>query len=176
MRLFIAIDTSEQVKNQIADFIDEIKPGFSKGRFIKKDNLHITLVFIGECKRADEIIVVLKEISFEPFCIVAKNVRAFSKRGGLYHIEMQKDERLLRLQSEIHTKLCAAGFNLEEREYYPHITIAREAQLFSSIDDKVGDFLKTGLEIKAESVTLFESKFEHGGVKYVPVYVKGAQK
>lgn len=48
MRLFIAINFEEKVKDQLITIIEMMRPFASRGRFVDKENLHLTLEFLGE--------------------------------------------------------------------------------------------------------------------------------
>ncbi|MBR2155733.1 MAG: hypothetical protein IJ941_02195, partial [Clostridia bacterium] len=48
MRLFIAIELPASFKNEVARIQKEVKQMSSGGRFVPRDNFHITLHFIGE--------------------------------------------------------------------------------------------------------------------------------
>ena len=48
MRLFIAIELPASFKNEVARIQKEVKQLSSGGRFVPKENFHITLHFIGE--------------------------------------------------------------------------------------------------------------------------------
>lgn len=48
MRLFIAINFGEKLKNAVQDIIQDIKKHSKKGRFVKNEHMHLTLEFLGE--------------------------------------------------------------------------------------------------------------------------------
>ena len=48
MRLFIAILFEENIINALTHFQDNLKAKGVKGNFSRRENLHITLAFIGE--------------------------------------------------------------------------------------------------------------------------------
>ena len=48
MRLFIAIEFDDVTKNRIYNIIEKIKHLGYSGSFVRYDNLHLTLKFIGE--------------------------------------------------------------------------------------------------------------------------------
>ena len=54
MRLFTAICFDEETKNALFAARNFAK-NFSEGNFSEKENLHLTLVFIGETERTEEI-------------------------------------------------------------------------------------------------------------------------
>ena len=66
MRLFTAVCFDEETKNAL--FAAEKEAEISaKGNFSAKENLHLTLVFIGETEKKEEIISALSKIEFPVF-------------------------------------------------------------------------------------------------------------
>ena len=55
MRLFIAVDLSEPMKKSLVNVMHEMKKQGINASYIPKQNLHMTLAFIGETNKADEI-------------------------------------------------------------------------------------------------------------------------
>lgn len=48
MRLFVAILLSEPVKDMLMQTIRQLQPAVLDGRFSRRENLHLTLAFLGE--------------------------------------------------------------------------------------------------------------------------------
>ena len=70
MRLFIAINFSDEVKKRFLEIQDHLRSQSTRGNFTRPENLHLTLIFIGEApgERIGELFSVMKEIkppSFE---------------------------------------------------------------------------------------------------------------
>jgi 2'-5' RNA ligase len=65
MRTFLAVEIPEQVRRKVDRFINEEKKNRLPIKWIKIDNLHITLKFLGEIdeKKQQEILSVLEDIS-----------------------------------------------------------------------------------------------------------------
>ena len=53
MRIFIAVEFDNETKESIYDLQNRIKEDCKKGNFTYKDNLHLTLKFLGEIDPAD---------------------------------------------------------------------------------------------------------------------------
>ncbi|MDR1042323.1 MAG: RNA 2',3'-cyclic phosphodiesterase, partial [Clostridiales Family XIII bacterium] len=51
MRLFIAINFSEEIKDALCETIADLRDASRRGRYTHRDNLHLTLAFIGESDR-----------------------------------------------------------------------------------------------------------------------------
>lgn len=103
MRLFIAIDLQDEVKDKISKVIQELESYSVKGNFTLIENLHVTIVFIGETQKLPEIVRAMDSIDADRFQIRTNSLGKFSRGGGdLYWIGIEKSTALL----EIHKALC----------------------------------------------------------------------
>ncbi|MDF2587145.1 MAG: hypothetical protein K0S41_986, partial [Anaerocolumna sp.] len=55
LRLFIAVDFGVDVKNRLYQVIQDFKKHTERGSFTHKENLHLTLAFIGETKDLERV-------------------------------------------------------------------------------------------------------------------------
>ncbi len=125
MRCFISLDISEETKKEIIKIQEKI-PEFI-GKKTEKENLHLTLKFLGEINdnRLNFVKRKLKEIKFQELNLSINNIGIFS----------QKDKIILWLRingaEELQRKI---DFSLkeifpEEKRFMAHLTIARIKKL-----------------------------------------------
>ncbi|PIN77246.1 RNA 2',3'-cyclic phosphodiesterase [Candidatus Woesearchaeota archaeon CG10_big_fil_rev_8_21_14_0_10_34_12] len=133
MRVFIAIEIPNEVREEIVNFQKELeKKKLFFGKFTEKENLHLTLKFLGEVDETgvEEIKKKLKEIQFPRFKVCLGNGGVFSEDfvriiwvqilgNGIFELQKEIDESLRDL------------FEREKR-FMSHLTIAR----VKSIKDK----------------------------------------
>ncbi len=119
MRYFLAIPLPEEIKEKLHRINTELSD-FKDLRFVNPDNMHLTLLFLGENKVGEKI-KELKKIRFKPFQLKTMKVSVFPEEGKirLVWMELKKSKELTKLQKNI-----AELFNIE-KEYKPHITLAR---------------------------------------------------
>ena len=150
MRCFIAIDLPETIKDEIIKIQKQI-PEF-KGKLIEKENLHLTLKFLGEI--SEEMIKKVKEklekIKFNKFNAKLGEVGIFSE--SFVRIVWLKLENCDELQKEIDSAL-ADLFKKEER-FMSHLTIAR----VKFIQDKK-DFIEKLKKIEVKPVEFEVNNF-----------------
>ena len=166
MRLFIAINFSKDTKMQLLALQDKLRSRADQGNFSKPDNLHLTLVFLGECSAKQTAITknVLSAVCFEPFFIKLDRVGRFKRPGGdIWWVGVAPDRVLLELHDSLSEKLSAAGFALESRKYSPHITLGREVTGNFSFDS-VQPFGET-----ISGIDLMRSDRIHGELTYTVV-------
>jgi 2'-5' RNA ligase len=129
MRLFIAINFNETTKQELLALSDELRGASSSGRFSLPENLHLTLVFLGECdgKQTTAAKSILDAIVFEPFDITIDCVGRFKRDGGdIWWAGVRENKILSDLQRTLTAGLCSNGFTCDKRKYSPHITLGRE--------------------------------------------------
>ena len=71
MRLFIAINFDDKIKDELCLLTDELKNYSVSGNFTRRENLHLTLVFIGETpsNKITSIKSAIDNIQQQPFDI-----------------------------------------------------------------------------------------------------------
>ncbi|MEK6758057.1 MAG: RNA 2',3'-cyclic phosphodiesterase [Nanoarchaeota archaeon] len=127
MKIFIAIEPSEHVKSKIFHEFENLqKRNWFKGKFVEKQNIHLTLKFIGDVSQEKvlEIQKRLKEIKFEKFnCEVGKaGVFDNEKFIKVIWVGLVSD-KLSKLQKQIAEKF--PEFSSDNKGFNSHITTAR---------------------------------------------------
>ena len=81
MRLFVAILLSEPVKDMLMQTIRQLQPAVLDGRFSCRENLHLTLAFLGESslKPAQQV---LHQLSGPSFAMTVEGFGRFRRDGG----------------------------------------------------------------------------------------------
>ncbi len=127
MRLFIAIEIPEDIKEYLVKMQQNIDAAKNKIRFVNKDHIHLTLKFLGEVQpnKLDDIKNNLKEIDFKPFSVVLDNIGVFPSESCIrvVWVGLKPEEQVLELQKNIDENL--KKLFKKEKGYKPHLTIAR---------------------------------------------------
>ena len=133
MRLFLAVNPKESSRDRIIDIIDEMKAAGVRGNFTKPENLHITLVFLGEIPpgRVGDIIDAMRQVKEKPFTVRLSGIGNFS---DTWWIGVEKSEPLWRLQKNLSEALSGKGFRFEKRAYRPNLTICRRPVFSDTFD------------------------------------------
>jgi len=129
MRVFVAIDLDEPVRQTIARFVEGVSGFAPDVRWMKPTALHLTLKFIGEFPDAklDELKASVAQVRLESFDISFSGTGFFptAKYARVFWIGVHADERLQRLASSIDDAVAKLGVEREARAYTPHLTLAR---------------------------------------------------
>ena len=132
MRTFIAIEISEEIKNTLAQIEFHLKYAGADVKWMKPENVHLTLKFLGEIdeKKATEVTAVLDSISgsVKPFEVSIKDIGAFPKIEHPRVVWIGLDKGAVEttvITARIDEALSKIGFAKETRPFSPHLTIGR---------------------------------------------------
>lgn len=177
VRLFVALELSEQQKSEVNEFQRKIKQFMTGVRWVKPEALHMTLKFLGETEesRIEEIAAALDEITaaIKAFDVVYGESGVFPspRKARVIWVGLREGSEAVReLASKVDMSLNGIGFEPERRSYTPHLTIGR---VRSSLPEKVVyRCLEEGASFTSDrctitSTTLFESKLSPQGATYI---------
>jgi 2'-5' RNA ligase len=168
IRLFVALALPESV----AQGLLMMQFGVPGARWMNREQLHLTLRFIGEVdgRDAEAIDDALSAISAPRFTLELKGVGEFGgKNPRALWAGVAASEPLLHLQRKIETAIQRIGLPAEERKFTPHVTLAR---LRAVPAGRVMDFLHdhalySSGPFELREFVLFSSKTAPGGSLYV---------
>lgn len=174
MRLFIAIELPASFKNEVARIQKEVKQLSSGGRFVPKENFHITLHFIGESQNLVGAAEAMAEAvrGIRPFELHLGKYSALEKgsRGSTSVLKVLGDMDELRAMYEsLESALSDRGFSRERKQFTPHITLGRSVELD---DISAGELerLSPNASMQVRGITLFESVREGSRMVYTPLH------
>ena len=129
MRLFVAIDIPDHVKECLHSFVSPLRP-LAKLSWSPVDHLHITLKFIGEWpeERLGEMKDALKAMEKPgPIGIQVHDLGWFpnDRRPRVLWAGVTADEGLHKLARTADQTTAELGVPREERDFSPHLTLAR---------------------------------------------------
>ena len=153
MRVFIAICFSDNTRKRLCDAVEALR-GQGQGRFSPAENLHLTLAFLGETEDAASAAHALSQVRFPNFSIRFEGIGQF---GDLYWAGIRPNTKLNALQSQLIGHLKAVGFTLEEREFIPHITLARRYVPSKSLSPASVSQILSGTEEPILEIALMRS-------------------
>ena len=124
MRLFTAIELSDELKKELVRIQDSLKDKGVFGGYTKPDNLHLTLAFIGEYGNPDRILDIMEMVRFEPIDLKLDRLGNF---GDLYWIGIKADDELERMVKRLRRAFSDNNIPFDRKKFYPHITVVRGA-------------------------------------------------
>lgn len=169
-RLFVAIRPPEAVRDLLIDAMDDC-PGL---RWVPEENLHLTLLFIGEVERqlAEDIAAALANLRSQPLSLRINGVGQFAQRNrGALWAGVEPRNAVAALAAKVERACVSTGVQPERRAFHPHITLARWSR---GSKQEVDAFLQRngGLSsgpFTVRSFTLLESRLSRHGAHYEAV-------
>jgi RNA 2',3'-cyclic 3'-phosphodiesterase len=129
MRLFIALDIDDAVRERIVRFTEGVQPFAPDARWIKPESLHVTLKFIGEQpdSAVEQIKAALQTVNATPTAILFSGYGFFptAKSARVFWVGMKAGPELAALATTIDEKTASRGIPKEDRAFSPHLTLAR---------------------------------------------------
>jgi RNA 2',3'-cyclic 3'-phosphodiesterase len=129
MRLFIALDIDDAIRERISRFAEGVQAFAPDARWVKPESLHVTLKFIGE--QPEETVMqienALKNVSRNAVEIHFHSYGFFptAKAARVFWIGMDASPQLVALASSIDETMAMLGIARQDRAFSPHITLAR---------------------------------------------------
>ena len=164
MRLFIAIQFPDRIKQALSYLQQDMRDCGLKGNYTKDENLHLTLAFIGEYSNPDEVLDALETLDFESFFI---ELDGFGNFGDLYWAGIKENEELKKLVKRIRRVLSDNGIPFDRKRFSPHITVLRKAS-FAGNPDSFKIYVPDEA-IKVERISLMRSDRGKNGMIYTEV-------
>jgi 2'-5' RNA ligase len=131
MRLFVALDIDDAIRERIERFIEDVSGFAPDARWAKPESLHVTLKFIGEQPESavEKIKRALSGISASAVDLQFHGYGFFptAKSARVFWVGMEAGPELATLASAIDEKMGAVGIPQEDRAFTPHLTLARGA-------------------------------------------------
>ncbi len=178
-RLFIAVDIADHIRSELTDQVYK-KGDFGRVRWVKPENYHLTLKFLGDTTITD-----IAKISDIMGAVASGSgeVTLTCDRLGLFpHLSKPRvmwvgftdsGDRLgsiaARLDKELDQSL---GIARERRKFSPHLTVARIKGDVNHF--KLSGFIKKGVELcnnsfTISSIVLYSSELTRTGAVYTIV-------
>ncbi len=187
-RIFIAINLPEEIKNELVKRQNELKNKFTLSqdeysnqwvRWTKKENLHITLEFLGYLTDQElaEVCLIVKEVANKHTCfslnikkilygppkiMPPRMIWATGERCEEFNLLCDRLAEALAASPKIH-------FKPENRENIPHITLARINQwewrrIEPDERPEIEEDINLSFEVK--SIEVMESQLRRAGSEY----------
>lgn len=169
IRIFFAIDLPLPIKEQIRKYIIKLKKAAKSNaiRWVKPENLHVTLQFLPEVN-SDEIADLVQKVQKEIASIGEKEIaihlndlQVFPNpfRPRVIVLNIHPEDALMTMSNKVGNGIKASDYALENRPFRAHLTLGRIKHA-QNIDL---NFLKEAcidqiIDIKVKEIVLFRSE------------------
>ena len=189
MRLFVGLAITEEIRRSVAAYallLEKAVPDV-QAKWVRPESLHVTLKFVGESQKVEEIQDQLKAVASPPIRMRFRNVGFFTPRKPVvFWLGVEAGPELEKLATSIDERLYRVGVPKEPhtyQQYQPHITLARvgSGRPQASPRDRnratmkaLQDFVAKQLPpdfgtMTADEFILFRSETLPGGSVYTPL-------
>ena len=174
MRLFIAIEIPPEIRATFAALLKEFRAVAPQVKWVRPENLHVTLKFLGEAETAklSALQNALSAIrSHQPVNLEFRGLGFFpsEQRPRVLWMGIAGSQELESLAAGVDRALYKIGIPPEQRAFQPHLTLARfdppgmnlvlRAAIGRNIDRVFGS-------LHAYEFHLIESKLKPSGAEY----------
>jgi RNA 2',3'-cyclic 3'-phosphodiesterase len=174
VRLFVALEIPAAVRENLATLMKHLRPLAPQSRWVRPENLHVTLKFIGETpsEKLDAIRAALAAVrSSRAVTIDFLGLGFFpnEKHPRVFWAGMEASPNLKTLAADIEAATKKLGILPEERPFSPHLTLARfepprlPEKLRGAIQENAAREFGS---LAAQEFHLIESKLKPSGAEY----------
>ncbi|HLZ50126.1 MAG TPA: RNA 2',3'-cyclic phosphodiesterase [Candidatus Acidoferrum sp.] len=179
MRLFVALEIPAAVRDNLAALLKDLRElslqlGDKRGRWVRPENLHVTLKFIGEAADAKlaGIRDALAKIRLDaPVDLKFRGLGYFpnEKHPRVLWVGLSASANLALLAGDIDRALEPQGISPETRPFSPHVTLARFEP--PVLPEKLGAAIQKNSQrefgsFQVREFHLIESKLRRSGAEY----------
>ncbi|MBF0317903.1 MAG: RNA 2',3'-cyclic phosphodiesterase [Nitrospirae bacterium] len=174
-RAFIAVNIAEPVRLEIDSIIAPMRQTYRGVKWVKRENLHLTLKFLGDVDQGH-----IRRVEFalqgvcdlqRPFSVVLRSVGGFPnlKQPKVLWIGLEDDTNLQKLHSNIDAALSDVGFAREDKPFSAHLTIGRlrDGDNSTNLAEKLAPLkTKNFGSSPVSGIALLSSQLKPGGPTY----------
>lgn len=172
IRLFVALEIPENVKDQVFEHCYKATEKQSELRWEPKEKIHLTLKFIGEVN--EEFLPKIKEeINFvENYTSFACTISKFGfffrdKQAKILWCNLETDESLFSLVDELNNRLEKFDIEIEKRKFKGHLTLSRiKLPVSEELIQYVKRFSFKPIKFTADRISLIQSVLKPYGSEY----------
>lgn len=180
IRAFIAIELPAELRQELTRLQAELKvDNRLRIKWVNPNGIHLTLKFLGNIpiSDTDRITQAMTDTArlITPFYLKTETLGAFPnlKRAQVVWVGLGGEtDKLKQLQQLIETNLTQLGFTAEQRQFKPHLTLARLGSEVSPAErQRLGEFIAStrfdmGERMKVDSINLIRSQLTREGAVY----------
>ena len=116
MRLFIAIQLSEEMRKALVDCLHDLKKQGVEGNYVPAQNLHLTLAFIGEYRDPEQVKQILASVPLPAFRLALSEKGNF---GNILWAGVKGNQKLKTYVRDLRAALKNAGIPFEDDDLLP---------------------------------------------------------
>lgn len=164
MRLFIAVQLDDRIKNVLTVAQDSLRQNKIRGNYTDMQNLHLTLAFIGEYGNADRILEAMEQVHFESFQLSPDG--SIGSFGDLLWTGLEQSQYLENLTRQLRRSLSDYHIPFDKKKFHPHITLLRKAEFEQGRYSGISSVSISRAEMTVREISLMRSERGKNGMIY----------
>jgi len=179
IRCIIAIDISVQIRKELGELIGILTKHNADVKWVTADNIHLTLKFLGYTpenllpKISESLATAIS--SYEPFYIRIYGTGVFPNRRNprVIWVGLEDSGILKTLKSDIEKSMSSLGYQREDKEFRPHLTLGRvrSNKGMIGIENELDNFREKDFgTLQVDRVKLMKSDLNPKGAEYTCLY------
>ena len=170
MRLFVGIDFEDRQKNNLCKMQQAFESVLENGRATSAENLHCTLLFLGEVSANDvtDLCQTLHEVSKRHSRFLTSFFDSANFANGCAVIKLKACKQIVALQQDIESSL-QKYVQKPTGKYIPHVTIYRDAKFSLPFREAKKTVQMLNMPFEVTNFTLFDSTRGEHGMIYTPI-------
>jgi len=178
MRLFVAMDVPDEIKGVISTALEGLKSGVEGVRWVKPENIHLTLKFIGdyEERKLDRLVDEVRKAALRSprFTALLGGCGAFSSpsKARVIWVDMREGgEGAAVVARKVDSRLGKIGVKRESRPFRAHLTLGRLkrpkdcSDMLDRLDDDLEELAEMPFDV--HEIVLYRSLLSSEGPTYV---------
>ena len=174
MRLFVALEIPSDVRENLAALLKSLRVVSPQTRWVRPENLHVTLKFIGEVPET-RLAAIRSAIagvrSDQPVTLDFRGLGFFpnDEHPRVFWVGIAASQNLKSVAADIDKAMEKLGIPREQRPFSPHLTLARFEP--PGLSDKLRSAIQENAardfgSLRTSQFHLIESKLESSGAEY----------
>ena len=189
MRVFIALDIEDAIRDRISRFMDGVREFAPDARWVRPESLHVTLKFIGEksAEAVEQIKEALAAVKGQPVEMGFRGHGFFptAKSARVFWVGIESGPALASLANAVDDVTAGLGIPKEERAFNAHLTLARggggsgsprrqnggrPSKNFQRLQEKLSALSASDFgTMTAHEFFLYQSHLSRGGSRYTKI-------
>ncbi len=189
MRIFIALDIDDAIRDRISRFMDGVREFAPDARWVRPESLHVTLKFIGEkpAEAVEQVKKALAAVQGQPVEMGFRGHGFFPtpKSARVFWVGIESGPALASLANAVDDVTAGLGIPKEERAFNAHLTLARggggsgsprrqnggrPSKNFQRLQEKLSALSASDFgTMTAHEFFLYQSQLSRGGSRYTKI-------
>jgi 2'-5' RNA ligase len=189
MRVFIALDIEDAIRDRISRFMDGVREFAPDARWVRPESLHVTLKFVGEksAEAVEQVKEALAAVKGQPVEMGFRGHGFFptAKSARVFWVGIESGPALASLANAVDDVTAGLGIPKEERAFNAHLTLARggggsgsprrqnggrPSKNFQRLQEKLSALSASDFgTMTAHEFFLYQSQLSRGGSRYTKI-------